>query len=125
MITVGDRLRRARKRFNLTISQLNKLTGLSVGNISDLENNKNLPSVSALIPLSKALNVSIDWLLTGHEFQEYDKQCTASESGYENIGQLIESEIDMINKFRQLDLRDQEEAKAIIDMKYQRKKEND
>ena len=38
---------------------------------------------------------------------------------------VTESEIDMINKFRQLDLRDQEEAKAIIDMKYQRIKEND
>lgn len=52
---------------------MSKLTGLSVGNLSDLENNKSMPSSNALIKLKNALNVSIDWLLTGQQI-EYVKE---------------------------------------------------
>lgn len=44
---------------------IKKLTGLSTGNLSELENDKFAPSASALIALKKVLNISIDWLLTG------------------------------------------------------------
>lgn len=67
MNTVGERIKYARKLKNLTITALSKLTGLSVGNLSDLENNKSMPSSNALIKLKNVLGVSIDWILTGQE----------------------------------------------------------
>lgn len=73
MDSIGERIRYARKKNNLTIPNLSKLTGLSVGNLSDLENNKSMPSSNALIKLKSALNISIDWLLTGQQV-EYVKE---------------------------------------------------
>lgn len=66
--SIGQRIRYARKINNLTISKLRELTNLSTGNISDLENEKTLPSSNALIKLAEALGVSIDWILTGKDF---------------------------------------------------------
>jgi transcriptional regulator with XRE-family HTH domain len=42
-------------------------TGISVGNISGWENGKNLPSAKALLKLAKLYNISIDWILRGEE----------------------------------------------------------
>ncbi|MGB9678793.1 MAG: helix-turn-helix domain-containing protein [Thermoanaerobacteraceae bacterium] len=81
MQTIGERIRYARKNKNLTIPALNKLTGLSVGNLSDLENNKSMPSSNALIKLKKALDVSIDWLLLGNENNYI---CKEDEIPYDN-----------------------------------------
>jgi len=89
MDTVGERIKYARKKNNLTITALSKLTGLSVGNLSDLENNKSMPSSNALIKLKNALNVSIDWLLTGQQI-EYVKEEEAkylSREEFENISE--------------------------------------
>lgn len=68
MESIGERIRYARKRKNLTISQVKEVTALSVGNLSDIENSKILPSSNALIKLKDALGVSIDWILTGKDF---------------------------------------------------------
>jgi transcriptional regulator with XRE-family HTH domain len=65
--TIGLRIKYARKMKNFTITQLKDLTGLSTGNLSDLENDKTMPSANALIQFKKALSVSIDWILTGEE----------------------------------------------------------
>lgn len=65
--TIGERIRFSRKANMLTISQVSSETGMSVGNLSDLENNKSMPSANALINLSKLLNVSNDWLLLGDD----------------------------------------------------------
>lgn len=67
MNTIGERIRYARKNKNLTLTELKEKTGLSTGNLSDLENNKSMPSANALIQLKKVLNISIDWILTGEE----------------------------------------------------------
>ena len=65
MDTIGSRIRTARKAKGLTMKQLHDLTGLSTGNISDIENGHYTPSVAALVPLKQALGCSIDWLLSG------------------------------------------------------------
>ncbi|MDK2794458.1 MAG: HTH-type transcriptional regulator, cell division transcriptional repressor [Caldanaerobacter sp.] len=83
MNSVGERIRYARKKNNLTIPALSKLTGLSPGNLSDLENNKSMPSSNALIKLKNALNVSIDWLLTGEmpsEVKEEEEKYSVDKS---------------------------------------------
>ena len=65
MDTVGKRIRHARKMSNLSLTTVKNLTGLSTGNLSELENDKFLPSANALISFRKVFNISIDWLLTG------------------------------------------------------------
>ena len=66
MDTIGARIRAARKAKGLTMKQLHDLTGLSTGNISDIENERYTPSVAALVPLKQALGCSVDWLLSGN-----------------------------------------------------------
>lgn len=65
--SIGARMRQARKKKHLTLAEISEYTGLSTGNLSELENNKFMPSSNALISLKKVLDVSIDWLLTGEE----------------------------------------------------------
>lgn len=66
MSTIGQRLRTARKSKKLSLLDVRDLTGLSTGNLSDLENDKFSPSANTLIQLRQLLNVSIDWMLTGN-----------------------------------------------------------
>jgi transcriptional regulator with XRE-family HTH domain len=49
----------------LTLTEVKNLTGLSTGNLSDLENDKFMPSANALISFRAAFKVHIDWILTG------------------------------------------------------------
>lgn len=65
--SIGARIRKARKDKNLTLSDVREATGLSTGNLSELENNKFMPSAGALISLKNLFEVSVDWLLTGED----------------------------------------------------------
>ena len=71
MNSIGQRIRFIRKKKNLTLTDIKKLTGLSTGNLSELENDKFMPSASALIALKNTLKVSIDWILTGEKPRTY------------------------------------------------------
>lgn len=68
MNTIGSRVKAARKRLGLTQTDIQNSAGISSGNLSEIENNKCMPSSLALISLSRELEVSIDWLLTGSEY---------------------------------------------------------
>jgi transcriptional regulator with XRE-family HTH domain len=63
--TIGQRIRTARKSKKLSLIEVRDLTGLSTGNLSDLENDKFAPSANTLMLLKKVLEVNIDWMLTG------------------------------------------------------------
>ncbi len=100
MDTVGKRLRSARKSNNLTLIDIKKITGLSTGNLSELENDKFLPSANALIQFKKIFNVSIDWILTGEDTSlEVIKE--TNESYLTN--QHSEDEKQLIEAYRRLD----------------------
>lgn len=62
-VTIGSRIRSRRQSLGLTLKDIADREGLHTGNLSELENDKYLPSVPALIALSRALDVSVDWLL--------------------------------------------------------------
>lgn len=62
-VTIGTRIRTRRLALGLTLKDVADREGLHTGNLSELENDKYLPSVPALIALSRALDVSVDWLL--------------------------------------------------------------
>lgn len=104
MNEIGTRIRSRRKELNITQTQIHKETCISSGNLSGIESGKVLPSSLALIGLSKILNCSIDWILTGDEF--------LSESEISN-----NRETELISNFRKLTESDKQEILNIIEYK--------
>lgn len=107
---IGRRIKERRKELKLTQVQIKDICGISNGNLSDFENGNKTPSANALISLSKALQVSIDWILTG-ENHAYD------------ISNVIFSstEQEALKLFRELDQDDQEEIIEMMTLKIKRK----
>lgn len=70
---IGERVRQARQARGLSQADLAELLNVSDGYISKVELGKNAMTVTVLVKLSDALNVSADWLLRNktREAQEY------------------------------------------------------
>jgi transcriptional regulator with XRE-family HTH domain len=62
---LGQRLREWRKTLHLKSYELAKLIHISQGSLSDIENDKSLPSADTLAKLYQYTNLNIIWLLTG------------------------------------------------------------
>ncbi len=60
---VGAQIRRRRRERALTLKQVGELTGLNVGYLSQVENDKASPSLETLAALADALDVPIAWFL--------------------------------------------------------------
>ena len=60
---VGSRIRRRRGERGLTLAAVADLTGLNVGYLSQLENDKASPSLETLAALAAAMDVPIAWFL--------------------------------------------------------------
>lgn len=60
---VGPRIRRRRRDRGLTLAGVAGLTGLNVGYLSQVENDKASPSLETLAALAEALDVPIAWFL--------------------------------------------------------------
>lgn len=103
-LSIGERIKRRRKELNITQVQIKEVTGISSGNMSGIESGKSLPSASALIELSKILNCSIDWILTGN--------FPISEGVI-----LSNIEEDLLTGFRELPEDDKDELIGILKMK--------
>ena len=63
--TTGQRLRAWRKSVPLKLMELSGKIQVSQGSLSDLENDKSLPSATTLANLSIHTDLNIYWLLTG------------------------------------------------------------
>lgn len=63
--TTGARLRAWRKSVPLKLMELSRLIKVSQGSLSDLENDKSLPSATTLSNLSIYTDLNIYWLLNG------------------------------------------------------------
>lgn len=63
--TVGTRLKGWRKHSMLKLVELSKKIRVSQGSLSDLENDKSLPSATTLANLCMFSDINIYWLLTG------------------------------------------------------------
>lgn len=62
-VTIGTRIRTRRQALGLTLKDIADREGINTGGLSEMENDKYLPSAPTLIALSRALDVSVDWLL--------------------------------------------------------------
>jgi transcriptional regulator with XRE-family HTH domain len=94
MIMFGQRLRLARKRAGLSLRELADRIGndVSAQAISKYESGKMLPSSGVLVALAKALNVSLDFLmstqveaLAGVEFRKHSGTTAAERAHAESV----------------------------------------
>lgn len=67
-VAIGREVRGFRQQQNLTVSEISRLTGLSVGMLSKIENGNTSPSLNTLQLLANALNVSLTSFF--HRFEE-------------------------------------------------------
>jgi transcriptional regulator with XRE-family HTH domain len=70
---IGREIREFRKKMNLTVAELAKMAGLSIGMLSKIENGLSAPSLGTLKALTKALNVPVTAI-----FRRYEEQRDAS-----------------------------------------------
>jgi transcriptional regulator with XRE-family HTH domain len=63
VLRVGHETRRWRQTRGLTLSQVSERSGLNIGYLSQIENDKAMPSLEALAGIAKALDVPPAWLL--------------------------------------------------------------
>lgn len=62
---LGSRLREWRKSVHIKGYELAKVIHISQGSLSDIENNKSLPSADTVAKLYQHTQINIIWLLTG------------------------------------------------------------
>lgn len=67
---IGDILRAARKSKHLTLSETANMIGVSTGYLSNLENNRQEPSLSILKELSVTLEINLSILLADEKKEE-------------------------------------------------------
>ena len=75
---IGTEVRRLRKEFDLTVSDLGTAAGISAGMLSKIENGTISPSLATLASLAKALNVPISRLFAETEER---RDCSFVKSG--------------------------------------------
>ena len=98
---IGERIAARRKELGITGSQIKEKTGISTGNLSGIENGASLPSASALISLSKILNCTTDWILTG-------------ESPISENRMLSDDERELLETYKHLDRRGRHRVHTVI-----------
>lgn len=109
--SIGARIKQRRKELGLTQIQIKQATGISSGNLSEIENGSKLPSSPALISLSAILSCSTDWILKG----EISRESNAFLSDAK--------ECCLLEGFRQLPEEEKKELLEILDIKL-RKSQN-
>lgn len=112
--TIGTRIKERRKSLKITGAQIREKTGISTGNLSDIENGKSLPSSIALIQLSQILNCSTDYILLGK----------ARNSESQMDFNLSAAERELIEHFRTLTEDDREEITILLELKYAKQIKN-
>ena len=68
-VAIGRQIRIYRKQMEITVSDLSKMTGLSTGMLSKIENGNTSPSLSTLQTISNALSVPLTAF-----FRQYEEQ---------------------------------------------------
>lgn len=102
---IGNRIKSLRKKLGITQMDIMKQTGISSGNLSSIENGNVLPSATALVALSEILGCSVDYILKGNS------------SNIENSVFSNNKETLLLNEFRKLTEKDQDEILGLISLK--------
>jgi y4mF family transcriptional regulator len=70
MATVGERIKTRRAELGWTQDQLAEKAGISKSFVSDVENGKRSIGAETLLDVGRAMNLSLDFLMTGKESGE-------------------------------------------------------
>lgn len=105
---IGQRIKERRKELKITQTQIQEQTSVTSGNLSCIENGKYLPSSVALLELSRVLDCSIDWILTG-------KSSINKNTSYLDITDATDRKL--LNFFHEMSTTDQEDLLLIAEMK--------
>lgn len=108
---IGQRIKERRKELHITQKQIKDETGISTGNLSEIENGHILPSSAALINLSQILDCSIDYILLGESRISNTQKISDIRTHVED---------DLIRYYRGMSENDQEEILVMAQMKYNR-----
>lgn len=68
-LTMGESMRRARKKKGISMRKLAEITGYDPSAISQWENDKAVPRLTSVVDVADALGMSIDELV-GHEVKK-------------------------------------------------------
>jgi transcriptional regulator with XRE-family HTH domain len=83
----GEEVRSLRKARSITLVELSRASGLSVGYLSQIERNVSIPSVKALTDLSRALGVTIGWFFKdGHQGPEDEQGIVVRKANRRKLG---------------------------------------
>ncbi|WP_238367264.1 helix-turn-helix domain-containing protein [Mesobacterium pallidum] len=66
-VAIGREVRSFRKQQNITVAELSRLTGISIGMLSKIENGNTSPSLTTLQTLAQALSVPLTAFFKGFE----------------------------------------------------------
>ncbi len=103
--SIGCRISQRRKELGITGQQIKDAIGISTGNLSGIEKGSSLPSATALMGLSRVLQCSIDWILTGNS------PILENEA---NSLHLSEDDSELLETYHQLDRRGKHRVHTII-----------
>ena len=106
--SIGQRIKERRKELKITQTRIQQETSISSGNLSSIENGKYLPSAIALLELSKILNCSVDWILTGKSSKS--EIC------------MVPNDRLLLDYFHNMSVADQEDLLMIAEMKFSKEK---
>ena len=76
-MSIGENIRLNRDKSGMTQDELAEKVGISRNYISDLENDRYIPSVKTLTKIAKVLNMNLDFLLEMSEIQDKSKRGVA------------------------------------------------
>lgn len=110
MVTIGKRIKERRKELHLTLADIKGKTGISTGNLSDIENGNRLPASPTLVQLADALQCSTDWILMHNVPNSEKSACSDLE------------ELEILDMYRQLSEDDKEEIYMMLSLKVKRNK---
>lgn len=110
MITIGKRIKERRKELHLTLADIKQMTGISTGNLSDIENGNRLPASPTLVQLADALQCSTDWILM-HNIPNS-----------ENLLDSFSGDFEIMEMYKQLSKDEQEEIYMLLSLKVKRAK---
>lgn len=114
-VELGKRIKNRRLELNLTQSDIKQKTGISTGNLSDIERGRSVPSASALCELSDVLECSVDYILFGKSWNTDKSKLLDIREQLTPVQELV------LSSLLELDPIDQEEILDIIEMKIRRK----
>lgn len=106
LCSIGERIRMKRKELGLTLKNVAQISGMSIGNLSDIERGQYNPSSKNLSKLASALQCTGDWIIRG-DTEISNSSITTIPSNIDRITSLL----------NQLTTEDQEEIEAIINLK--------